>query len=77
MFSLIRDQFAATPEAKARGYTSRRFSFNVEGGRCEACQGEGNKRIEIGLRALPVHSRAKRSPLHDECAPRIEPLHAL
>ncbi|HEX7926102.1 MAG TPA: excinuclease ABC subunit A, partial [bacterium] len=47
VFSLIRDQFAATPEAKARGYTSRRFSFNVEGGRCEACQGEGNKRIEM------------------------------
>jgi excinuclease ABC subunit A len=43
----VRDQFAAVPESRARGYTARRFSFNVDGGRCEACQGEGVKRIEM------------------------------
>jgi excinuclease ABC subunit A len=47
VFNLIREQFAAVPDSRARGYGARRFSFNVEGGRCEACQGEGNKRIEM------------------------------
>lgn len=46
-FSYIRDIFAATPEAKSRGYGPGRFSFNVKGGRCEACEGAGNKEIEM------------------------------
>ena len=46
-FSHIRDLFVATPEAKARGYKSGRFSFNVKGGRCETCQGDGLIKIEM------------------------------
>ena len=46
-FDLIRDVFAKTREAKLRGYSPSRFSFNVKGGRCEACQGQGTKRIEM------------------------------
>ena len=47
VFDLIRDLFAQLPDAKVRGYTARRFSFNVEGGRCEDCQGMGQKCIEM------------------------------
>ena len=47
VFTLVREQFSATPESRSRGYHPRRFSFNVDGGRCAACQGEGVKRIEM------------------------------
>ncbi len=47
VFDLIRAHFAKTRDARIRGYTPGRFSFNVKGGRCEACQGQGTKRIEM------------------------------
>ena len=49
LFDLIRDLYAATPDAKVRGYKPNRFSFNVKGGRCEACRGDGILKIEMNF----------------------------
>src|SRR5271156_5352692 len=49
VFTAMRDLFAMLPESRERGYKPGRFSFNVQGGRCEACQGEGQKRIEMNF----------------------------
>jgi excinuclease ABC subunit A len=49
VFSLVRDIFAGTEESRNRGYVASRFSFNMKGGRCEDCQGDGTKKIEMHL----------------------------
>jgi excinuclease ABC subunit A len=49
VFNAIRDLFAMLPESRQRGYKAGRFSFNVQGGRCEACRGEGQRRIEMNF----------------------------
>jgi len=49
LFGLVRDLFAEMPEAKIRGYAPGRFSFNVKGGRCDACEGDGVKKIEMNF----------------------------
>ncbi|MFN3346159.1 MAG: excinuclease ABC subunit UvrA, partial [Chloroherpetonaceae bacterium] len=49
LFTLIRDFFASLPESQIRGYKAGRFSFNVKGGRCEVCEGDGMKRIEMNF----------------------------
>jgi excinuclease ABC subunit A len=62
LFTHIRDLFAALPDSKARGYKAGRYSFNVKGGRCESCQGDGILRIEMHFSRRVRAVRAVRRP---------------
>ena len=81
VFDEIRKVFAKTREAKIRGYEAGRFSFNVKGGRCESCQGQGTKCIEmhflpdvyVELRSLPRHPLQRRNSGNPLSAARTSP----
>ena len=71
VFDAIRDVFALTPEARTFGYGPGRFSFNVKGGRCEACEGDGVKLVEMHFLAdvyVPARSATASASTTPRCA---------